>query len=73
MMNLPKVIYLHDGQDEITWSEHEEADGVKYYKAYSLLKQDFEHWASAAGFQNLEIKENGCYEDDFLQHASLGS
>jgi hypothetical protein len=30
---MPKIIFLHDGQDDITWSEYEEVNGVKYLKA----------------------------------------
>lgn len=33
MSDFPAVIYLHDGQDDITWSEHEEVDGVRYVKS----------------------------------------
>ena len=32
----------------------------------------FEDWAKTAGFHDFETTENGCYEDDFLQHCYLG-
>lgn len=72
MSEFPKVIYLHDGQDEITWSEHEEVEGVKYFKAYPLVRQDFEQWARAAGFNDFCTDGHGCYEDSYLAHAYLG-
>lgn len=72
MSNFPKVIYLHDGQDDITWSRHEEIGGEKYINASSLVSKRFEHWARSAGFHDFETNESGCYEDDFLQHAYLG-
>lgn len=33
MTDFPEVIYLHDGQDDIAWSEHEEVGGVRYEKS----------------------------------------
>lgn len=65
----PEVIYLHDGDTEVTWSEYKELGGVKYIKAQALA---FESWAKAAGFHDFDTNENGCYEDDFLQHCYLG-
>lgn len=48
MSKFPEVIYLHDGQDDITWSECEEVGGVRYLKstdakshdAYAVIEQD---------------------------------
>ena len=36
------------------------------------MEIDFVKWARSAGFHDFETNENGCYEDDFLQHCYLG-
>ena len=72
MTDFPNVIYLHDGQDEVTWSEDKYVGGIRYVKSSRLSGESFESWARAAGFNDFCTDGNGCYEDSYLAHAYLG-